>query len=71
VGVPFGMPPNRIIVPCWVSKAIAALQRSDGSEAPLRAYQVGPLVSSSQVDRLLELLTAAIPSNTTRRRIES
>lgn len=71
VAVPFGMPPNRITTPCWVSKAIAAPQRSDGSEAPFRPYQVGPPVSNSQVDRLLELVTDAMPSNTRRRRIES
>jgi hypothetical protein len=71
VAVPFGIPPNRTTTPCWLSKTITVPQRSEGSLAPFRAYQVGPVVSNSQVDRVVELVTAAMPSTTTRRRIES
>ena len=71
VARPDAMPPNKTTTPRWLSKAMAAYWRSDGSPDGGRAYQVGPLVSSSQVDMSTVLLIMGMPSSTTRRRIES
>jgi hypothetical protein len=71
VAKPFTMPPNNTTTPRWLSKAMDGYWRSEGSPDGGRAYQVGPLVSSSQVDILPMLLIMGMPSSTTRRRIES
>jgi len=71
VVMPFGVPPNNTTTPRWLSKAMGALPRSEGSPMGGRAYQVGPLESSSQVDMAGPLLIMGMPSRTTRRRIES
>jgi hypothetical protein len=66
------MPPNSTTTPRWLSKAMAAYGESTGSPAGGRAYQVGPLVSNSQVDMFAVLsIIVGLPSSTTRRRIES
>jgi hypothetical protein len=72
VAMPYSMPPNKTITPRWLSRAMAAYERSEGSPAGGRADQVGPLLSNSQVDMfMLPYIVVAVPSSTTRRRIES
>jgi hypothetical protein len=71
VAKPFGVPPNNTTTSRWLSKAMTAYGRSEGSPDGGRAYQVGPLLSNSQVDILAVLLIMGMPSSTTRRRIES
>jgi len=64
----FGLEPNRTITPRWLSKTMPLMLSKFGPVDRARMYQVGPLVSSSQVLKVVVGTVASVFGATTCRR---